>query len=171
MIVTSGGYTFDFQDALAAFVFDENNIALATYHGAPMKAIDLIVELTNSYLFVEVKHYENLNDFLMNNNDNAESIKRKMDYQTWLKNYLKYKFRDTYLYRHAEGKVEKPIYYLCLINFENALNVAINKVLKKELPVGIPTPRWQKKLCESCHILNESSWNMAFPKWPVHKSN
>ena len=88
----------------------------------------------------------------------------------WLKNYLKYKFRDSYLYRYAEDKVNKPVHYLCLINFDNALNVALNKNLKRELPVGKVTARWNKKLCESCQVLNQAEWNKAFPKWPVIKS-
>lgn len=90
-----------------------------------------------------------------------------MDHHRWLKDYLKYKFRDTYLYRHAEERVEKPIHYLCLIIFDNALNIAINKSLTTELPIGKPTPRWEKKLCESCQVLNERTWNRVFPKWQV----
>jgi hypothetical protein len=170
MKVESGGYIFEFKEALSAFVFDETDNAKQTYHGAPMKAVDIIVELENNYLYVEVKNYDNLSEIIRDAEDDAETIKKKNDHQKWLKNYLKYKFRDSYLYRYAEGKVDKPIHYLCLINFDNALNNALNKILKKELPVGTPTDRWKIKLAESCQILNFEAWNRNFPKWQVKKT-
>ena len=169
MIVGTGGYKFDFQDALSAFIFDETDKTKATFHGAPMKAIDIMVELEHNYLFVEVKHYDNIAEFKIDSHDDAETGKRKTDYHKWLKNYLKYKFRDTYLYRYAEDKADKPVHYLCLINFDSALNVALNKNLKRELPVGKASARWHKKLCESCQVLNQAEWNKAFPKWPVKR--
>jgi len=171
MIVATGGYIFEFKDAIDAYIFDETDNTKPTYHGGPMKAVDIMVELRDSYLFVEVKNYDNLGDLIPDSHDDEETSNKKTDHHKWLKNYLKYKFRDTYLYRHAEAKVDKPIHYLCLINFDHALNVAINKTLKKELPVGKPSPRWQKELCKSCQVLNEVLWNSAFPKWPVHRSN
>jgi len=146
---------------------NETDKTKATYHGAPMKAVDILVELDTTYLFVEVKHYEHLEELIIGPLDDHDTLTKKRDHHTWLKNYLKYKFRDSYLYRHAEGKTEKPIHYLCLLNFDNALNLAINKNLRKELPIGKPVQRWQKKLCESCQVLNETAWNIAFPRWPV----
>lgn len=40
---------------------------------------------------------------------------------------LKYKYRDTYLYRHAEDKVNKPIWYIYLLAFDDAMNARIAK--------------------------------------------
>jgi len=85
----------------------------------------------------------------------------------WLKNYLKYKFRDSYLYRHAEQKVDKPVHYVCLITFDNALNSRMQKSLKQELPVGKASRRWVQALATSCHVVNLDKWNENFPKWPV----
>ena len=167
MTVESGGYSFDFNEALNAFIFDETDKRKATFHGAPMKAVDILVELEKNYLFIEVKNYEDVAEFQKSAEDDADTIKKKHDHQKWLKNYLKYKFRDSYLYRHAEGKVDKPIHYLCLINFDNALNHALNNNLRRELPVGKPTRRWLYKLAESCQVLNVAQWNDSFPKWQV----
>ena len=116
------GFTFDFTDAIDAFVFDEKDKSKSTYHGAPMKAVDILVELD-----------------------------------------------DAYLYRHAEQKVDKPIHYICLLSFDNALNNAMQKALKKELPMGRASPRWKTTLVESCQVLNIERWNQNFPKWPAHK--
>ena len=51
------GFSFDFSDALDAFVFDEKDRSKPTFHGQPMKAIDIIVELLDAYLYVKIKNF------------------------------------------------------------------------------------------------------------------
>lgn len=98
-IIIAEGFSFDFKNALNAFKFDEANQSLPTYHGVTsLKAVDIIAEFEDYYIFVEIKDYT----------QNQFKYKK-------LKNYLKYKFRDTFLYRYAENKVDKPIRYLCLL--------------------------------------------------------
>lgn len=165
------GFCFDFTDAIDAFVFDEKDPAKPRYHGTPMKAVDLVVELSEAYLYIEIKDYsdsEFYNEALALDDEDRKTRKDKFK---WLKGYLKYKYRDSYLFRYAEHKVDKPIHYLCLLTFDNALNTRMQKVLKKELPVGKPSRLWQQKLVESCQVLNIESWNRNFPKWPVTRSN
>jgi len=164
------GFTFDFTDAINAFIFDEKDKSIATYHGAPMKAVDILVELDTAYLFIEIKDFNDPETYNINAAAEDENLKKIRDSFKWLKNYLKYKYRDSYLYRHAEQKVDKPIHYLCLLSFDNALNNAMQKALTKELPTGKPSPRWQTRLVESCQVLNLERWNQNFPKWPVHKT-
>ncbi|MGB5157331.1 hypothetical protein [Desulfobacterium sp. N47] len=64
MKVNTDGFEFDFTDAIDAFVFDEKDNSKQTYHGLShaMKAVDLIVELENEYLFVEVKDFHAPNE-------------------------------------------------------------------------------------------------------------
>ena len=131
-VVNADGFQFCFTDAIDAFVFDEKDKNKPTYHGAPMKGVDIIAEFDDEYVFIEVKDYSNGN--ISNTIDG--DIKSQKEHFKWLKNYLKYKFRDSYLYRHAEQKVEKPIRYICLLTFDNALNSRMQKSLKVELPVG-----------------------------------
>ena len=45
----------DFTDALDVFVFDEKDKKKPTYHGQPMKAVDMIAEFPEAYVFVEMK--------------------------------------------------------------------------------------------------------------------
>lgn len=165
MMVESDGYRFDFTDAIDAFKFDDHNPASPTFHGAPMKAVDIIAELPEAYLFVEVKDYDHPEAF----DSDFSKDKAHSDHFIWLLRYLKYKFRDSYLYRYAEGKVEKPVHYLCLINFDDALNTAMKKGLRSDLPVGKISKRWTKALATSCQVLNLAAWNRNFPKWPVQK--
>lgn len=167
-LVNIDGFSFDFPDAIDAFKFDETDKAKATYHGATMlKSVDIIVELPEHYLFIEIKNYDEPADFDTKTFIDQNELKEKQRSFRWLKNYLKYKYRDSYLYRYAEEKVDKPIHYLCLLNFDNTLNIAMQKFLNQELPVGKPSGRWKKTIVESCQVLNVMRWNKVFPKWPV----
>ena len=161
MIIEADGFKFDFTDARDAFVFDEKDRSKATFHGLShaMKAVDIIVELENDYLFVEVKNLENSTD----------------DYQqkepfNHLREVLKYKYRDSFLYRWAEGKADKSIRFLCLLTLENPLITRMNKELRGQLPPGLPIARWSNEIAKECLVLNEERWNKNFPKWPVHRA-
>ena len=125
MKVFADGFSFDFTDALDAFVFDEKDKAKATYHGQPMKAVDIIAEFQDAYIFVEIKDFHDPASYDTKDSTTEEELKAKRERFKWLKNYLKYKCRDSYLFRHAEKKVDKPIHYICLLTFDNALNTAI----------------------------------------------
>jgi len=165
------GFSFDFSDALDAFVFDEKDRSKPTFHGQPMKAVDIVVELADAYLYVEIKDFHDPAAYDVERFDDEEELKAKRDAFRWLKNYLKYKYRDSYLYRHAEEKVEKPIHYICLLTFENALNTVMQKALSRELPVGRVSRRWRRELVTSCQVLNLGKWNQHFPKWPARRTS
>lgn len=167
MIVPADGFLFDFTDALDAFVFDETDASKATFHGAPMKGVDIVAEFADAYVYVEIKEYNDPSIYdIASASTNDEKVSRRDSFR-WLKNYLKYKYRDSFLYRYAEQKVEKPVHYICLITFDNALNSRMQKSLKQELPVGKASGRWVNILAKSCHVMNLDKWNENFPKWPV----
>jgi hypothetical protein len=161
------GFTFNFIDAVNAFVFDEKDKSKATFHGQPMKAVDILVELADAYLFIEIKNFEDAQAYDERKFSDDDDSKKKHDNFKWLKNYLKYKYRDSYLFRHAEEMVDKPIHYICLLNFDNALNSIMEKKLKQELPIGKASRRWRRELVASCQVVNLEKWNRNFPKWPV----
>jgi len=165
MMVIADNYQFNFKTALSAFVFDEKTKSSPYFHGVPMKAVDVIAEFEDSYLFIEIKDYDNPAEFEIPGK--ADSSIKGCDHFNWLRNYLKYKFRDSLLYRYAENKVDKPIHYLCLLNFDNALNNHMRKELRKELPVGKASNRWSKKLAESCQVIDEHAWRRNFPTWEL----
>ncbi|HQM83804.1 MAG TPA: hypothetical protein PLD55_03890 [bacterium] len=170
MIVQTDGYEFDFTDAINAFKFDETNHSSPTFHGVTeLKAVDIIAELSGAYLFIEIKEYADHNIFNEALGANSQDKKERHDKYKWLKRYLKYKYRDSFLYSFAEEKVDKPVHFICLLNFDNALNNKMKKDLSRELPVGKKSPRWKKKLVESCQVLNLNQWNLQFPKWPASK--
>jgi len=170
MILETEGYRINFSDAINAFKFDETDSSKNTFHGVTaLKAVDIIAEFESSYLFVEIKNYDNPDDFYVEKGIDTIDSQKRHDAFNWLKNYLKYKYRDSYIYRHVEEKVDKPIHYLCLLNLDNALNGKLAKNMRSELPIGKKSPRWHKEIATSCQVLNETAWNRNFPKWPLHR--
>jgi hypothetical protein len=167
MQVETDGFSFVFTDAIDAFVFYETDKTKATFHGLPMKGVDIVAEFTDAYVYVELKDYDDFLSYDVINAVTDEEKKTRQDSFRWLKNYLKYKYRDSYLFRHAEQKTDKPIHYICLLTFDNALNSRMQKALKQELPVGKPSKRWKQEIAKSCQVLNLDKWNANFPKWPV----
>ena len=90
MKISADGFEFDFTDALDAFIFDEADKTKSNFHGLShaMLAVDIIVELDDAYLFIEIKSFYN-----PKTNEQIEpNFKEK-------KNDLKYKYRDTWIYR------------------------------------------------------------------------
>ena len=166
-IVEADGFEFRFEDALDAFVFDEKDSTKSTFHGAPMKGVDIVAEFEEAYVFIEMKDYDDPSGYDVLSAATEDERHARQDSFKWLKNYLKYKFRDSCLYRYAEQKMDKPVHYICLITFDNALNSRLQKALKQELPVGRVSRRWVKALAKSCHVVNVAKWNENFPKWPV----
>ena len=168
-VVEADGFEFRFTDALDAFVFDETDRTKPTFHGAPMKGVDIVAEFDDAYVYIELKDYDDSSIYdVLGALTDDERHSRQASFK-WLKNYLKYKFRDSFLYRYAEQKVEKPVHYVCLITFDNALNSRMQKALKQELPVGKASIRWVQTLAKSCHVVNMDKWNENFPKWPVSR--
>jgi len=169
MKIEADGFSFDFTDALDAFVFDEKDKTKPTYHGLPMKAVDIVAEFADAYVYVEMKDFNDPDLYRNETTETDEEVKARHDNFKWLKNYLKYKYRDSYLCRHAENKVEKPIHYICLLTLDNALNIAMQKALQKELPIGKASKRWRQEIAKSCQVVNIAKWNDNFPKWPLSR--
>lgn len=153
------GFQFSFSNVDDAYVFDEKNPTSLHFHGGFMKNVDILVEKGKNIFFIEVKDYR---------------IQGEMEiYRTPRNDLLScliYKFRDSYLYRFAEGmNTDKKIHYICLLELSPAVNCKMKKDLEIQLPVGKKGRRWQKSLAESCQILNMKTWNKIFQDWPVQR--
>jgi len=159
MILQEGALQFDFADAIDAFKFDEQAQALATYHGLShcMKAVDFVVEYNDHYLFVEIKNPQDPNRY-----------GSEQDKSALIKN-LTTKFRDTFLYRWAENKLDKPVRYQCLVELDNAQTLYLMNQLKNQLPTGRQPTRWQRPLAHSCAVANRATWNTTFPNIQVSR--
>jgi len=167
------GFKFEFAEAIDAYVFDEKDPPSPHFHGGFMKGVDIVAEYEDAYVYIEMKDYDE--EFALqydvrqyNQRDQEqtpEEVEKEKEVRRsfkWLKNYLKYKYRDSFTYRYAEGKVDKPIHYICLITFENALNTVMAKQLRCELPIGKKGRRWIQGIAASCQVLNVESFNRNF---------
>lgn len=157
MKIECDGFEFDFSDAKDLFIFDEKDKDRPNFHGLShaMKSVDLIAELEEYYLFVEVKDFHDPVSYEGNEHFNH------------LREVLKYKYRDTWLYRWAEGKTNKPIKFLCLLELEKGLISRMTKEIRKQLPLYACGPRWRNEISNGCAVLNLEIWNRRFTAWPV----
>ena len=75
-IVQADGFEFRFDNALDAFIFDEKDPAKHTFHGAPMKCVDIIVELEDNYIYIELKNYDDQASYDINyiSDDSSQSV-------------------------------------------------------------------------------------------------
>ena len=85
---------------------------------------------------------------------------------------LKYKYRDSFLYEWASGRVNtKPIFYYVLIAIKNlsAADLLIRTdELKRKLPLhGPASGEWQYPIVNGCAVFNIDSWNKKFPTYAV----
>lgn len=166
MKLVERGLAFDFSDALGGFVFDQMQPALPNFHGiGPMHRVDFIVETADAWLFVEVKDPGNPKA----QRKGLSKFFQELENGTLGATFAA-KFIDTFLYRWAEGKLDKPIHYVCLVTLEPALLANLSDDIARKLPpMGARTPRWQRQLFASCHVFNVETWNENFPKWKVER--
>jgi hypothetical protein len=142
-----------------------------TTHGLScMKAVDFIVEMSDHLLFIEIKDPE---DPLATSEDRRtqfiEDLKSgKID------DALKYKYRDSFLYEWASGRVtNKPIFYYVIIAIKNLSAADLlhrTDELKRKLPLhGPDSGEWKQAIVNGCAVFNINSWNKKFPKYVVQR--
>ena len=152
--LTEGELEFVFEGAVSAWKFDGPDHGLSYC----MKAVDLIVEFQDKYLFVEAK-------------DPQSSYATEQDRNTWIEEFtsgkldhkLKYKYRDSFLYEWSAGRGEKPITYVVLVALDSLDSTLMGErqdQLCRILPTGIPG-RWNRPIAHGCSVLNIESWNRA----------
>ena len=154
----------DFTDAVDAIVFDQMKIGEPHYHGiGQMHRVDFIVEFDEAIIFVEIKDPSNPNA----QDKDVANFRQKMNEGVLSSNFAE-KFIDSFLYRWAEDKIAKPVYYVNLVTLEAELLPNFSDELAKKLPpMGKAVPRWKRQLAENCQVFNIETWNENFPKWPV----
>lgn len=136
-----------------------------------MKAVDFIVEHENQVLFVELKDPENPSAVVERGAASTAYIKRF--HSGDIDSDLKTKFRDSWLYEYAQGRVNKPIIYLVLIGASTlsaADLLARTDALKRQIPMLGPNNQpWVKPFVTGCAVMNIAAWNKALPQFPVSR--
>lgn len=160
-------FEFDFPEAISLYKFDEKDRLSPTFHGAPMQAVDVMAEFPKFQLWIEIKEFQFSEIEAMKKEGDQQKKGQNVHNKAHLTKNLKHKFRDTFLYRFCENKIDKEIVYVCLTNFDDALNCYFKRELQKHIPSEKPSKRWSKRLLNKTllFVVNQDAWNRNF----VHK--
>ena len=153
---------FTINNAEAARKFDSPDHGLTHC----MKAVDFIVELSDSLLFIEIKDPQHPQATAEARQDFVNSFESGS-----LDEELKYKYRDSFLYEWASGRVCKPILYLVLIALDTLTSAELDRRtndLKRKVPVN-GTTSWTRPIVEDCAVLNIASWNERFTNFQISR--
>jgi hypothetical protein len=132
-----------------------------------MKAVDFVIERSNSILFVELKDPDN------QNSQPKDRDKFLQDFQSAkLDDDLKTKCRDSFLYEFSTGQIqnERAIHFvviICASTLDAALLNARTDSLKRLIPLQGPQGKIWKSIISSCFVLNLEGWNKYFPDLPA----
>lgn len=144
---------FEFVDALDAKVFDDSSHGLSHC----MKRVDFIVEYSSFDLFVEVKDPDNTKTTPENQAIFEQKLKSGK-----LVDDLVGKYRDSWLYRWAEGR-DKPVRYIVLLQLSTLGPPelgAFTDHLKRQLPVNAAgAPSWTRPFLAGAAVLDMRQWN------------
>ena len=163
-VFTEGSLQITINDAVTARKFD------AAGHGLShcMKAVDLIIELEDRYLFIEFKDPQHPDASDLSTGEYLESFKNAQ-----LDEDFKYKYRDSFLYEWASGRVEKPVDYLLLIALDTLTSPLLRhrrREMERKLPLRGPDGGpWARPIVRGCGVFNIDSWNRNFPAYPVSR--
>ena len=133
-----------------------------------MKAVDFIVEEPNRISFIELKDPEHPRAKEADRKEFIESFRSGA-----LDEDLKYKYRDTFLYQWASGRVGKPIFYWVIIAMDKLTEAALSTRtddLKCKLPLkGPPSGAWAQPIVAGCMVFNIDTWNRRQPRFPLSR--
>jgi len=160
--VREGELVFQFPKEVSCERFDGPEHGLSN---RKMKAVDFILDAEDSYYFLEVKDPNHTKAKKKNQTKFAKTMQSGE-----LRNDLIQKFRDTFLYRYAEDKLDKPVHYLVLIDTpDRSLMPHLSDELKRNLPLKKASTRWKRPLAKSCLLLTPDMWKKHFPDWTIER--
>ncbi len=162
---TEGNIQITFPGSVSARKFDD-----PTTHGLSncMKAVDFIVEDDGLISFIEIK-------------DPDHPHARKADREKFIDEFLsgrldedlKYKYRDSFLYRWATDGVDKPVNYWVIIALDVLTEIQLNMRtddLKSKLPLNRPpSGKWKRPIVADCMMFNIETWNKHQRRFPLSR--
>ncbi len=158
---------FTFSNAIDAIIFDEMKDKSAdNYHGVgAMHRVDFVVEFEEAIVFVEVKDPDNPKAKSEGLQKFHDELANDVLAETFVAKYI-----ESFIYRWAEDKLNKPVHYLSLVTMdEELLGNLTDGIMRKMPPMNKAVPRWKRQFVNNCQVFNIDSWNENFPKWPVKR--
>ena len=164
--LTEGNIRIGFPCAAKVRKFDDG-----ASHGLTgcMKAVDFIVEEADRVSFIEFKDPDHPRATRENRTEFIDKLKSgRLDEE------LKYKYRDSFLYRWASSGVDKPIHYWVLVAIDGLTDTDLDTHegnLKGKLPMNGPrSGKWRRQIVEDCMVCNIRTWNQRLPRFPVSRT-
>ena len=148
--IITEGIKFDFPAALRLLKFDQQDKSKPDYHTlhAEMKAVDVVAEFADKDVYVEVKDFQNR----LTGAEVTPDLARLLE-------SLKYKYRDSFLYRYGQDKTDKPILYICLMeHLDRRLLMQLQKRLGQNIPAGT-IAGWAKEILHEVIVVDKKGWN------------
>jgi len=170
MKLTTDGFEFDFPTAIDLYKFDEPDKAMPHYHGAShcMKAVDVVVELPDRYLFLELKKpLHGAADYTPK--QKCKTCGHREEPLRELQNDLITKCRDTWLYRYCEDKTDKPCHFICIITVDDAMVSTLLGNIRKRMPPKRPIA-WRRHFIEEMSAVNPAAWARNYSHYGSVKS-
>jgi len=156
--IVEGQLEFSFPDCFAVQRFDGSQHGLSHC----MKAVDFVVEHDEYTLYVEVKDPDNTEAPEERRNKYAASLQEPKFVKS-----LTTKFRDTFVYRWAMQRLDKPVKFIVVLelsSLDDALYQTLSQQLQNQLPAQNPLPStWTKPVATTALIMNVATWNRATP--------
>lgn len=164
-VIAERGLQLTVPEGVTARRFDGNAHGLSHC----MKAVDFILELPDASVFVEFKDPQDVAAKGARSDDFISNFKSgKLDES------LKTKFRDTWMYEWASGRLVKPVEYWVLIAADTLSSADLlrrTEKLKKQIPLNGPEGMpWQRQLVRACGVFNIAAWNRAKPAFAVSRT-
>lgn len=160
MKLTEGNLEFTFKGVRDAVKFDGSSHGLTSV----MSAVDFVVELERAYLFVEVKDPDNPRA----TDEGRDKFSDKLSSEELLWGLVE-KYRESFLYRWAQKRIDKPITYvvlLCAQRLDPILLLGQQDKLREYLPLTRPDC-WARGIADGCAILTLEQWKKKFPDFAV----
>lgn len=159
-----GDLEIEFPDQAAPRRFDDPKTHKLAHC---MKAVDCIFEWKGDTFFLEIKDPDNPKAQAEGKAQFLQDLQSGV-----LNNNLTYKYRDSFLYEYASGRVKGKIHYivlLCMSRLDSYLLSNRSDELRKLIPLEGPSGPWQKSFVNSCSVLNIASWKRQFDQFPVRR--
>ncbi len=165
MTLQEGNLVLELPSHATGFRFDGESHGLSHC----MKAVDFIIETPEALFFLELKDP----DHPKAHPKAVEAFQQSLESGKLIKDLVS-KFRDTFLYRWAEGKDFQltPHYFVIIAarTLDAALLLALTDQLKRGLPLQGPRS-WSRSLAQHCAVFNMETWNKTMPDFRLSRTN
>ena len=131
-----------------------------------MSAVDFVFADSRYYYFIELKDPDNP----CAQPDAIEEFKEQVRNDTLCETLIK-KYRESWLYRWAQDKLDKPVIYCVILSCRKLTPVdylILDQRLKQKIPIK-GNCSWKRTFIHNCVVFDIKTWNEEFPNWQIRR--